>query len=80
MVGDTLSDAVIALDEYLAIEDLYEGELREFIIAIRDKMDRARERIDAATVWGVPIGETDCSKEELAKRSREYAFGEKESW
>ena len=49
MISDVLSDAVIAIDEYLdnpIFNDIYTGEIRKEIDNLRAMMDATRQRLD----------------------------------
>ena len=50
MISDVLAEAVVKIDAYLGA-DLYAGELRARIVAVRDHMDAVRNELDA----GPPI-------------------------
>jgi hypothetical protein len=47
MISDTLADAVVAIDQYLAdFPATYEGDLRERLLMLRDQMDALRKELD----------------------------------
>jgi len=46
MISDTLSDAVYQIDEYLQLEDVYKGDIKDEIIKLRNEMERIRIILD----------------------------------
>lgn len=52
MIGDTLSDAVISLDEYLEA-DMCVEQMHDEIVKLRNEMNRVRERYDYASLTGL---------------------------
>jgi hypothetical protein len=48
MISDTLADAVVEIDQYLAdFPVTYEGDLRERLLTLRNQMDSLRKELDA---------------------------------
>jgi len=48
MISDTLADAVVEIDQFLAdFPATYEGDLRERLLILRDQMDELRRELDA---------------------------------
>ena len=48
MISDTLADAVVEIDQFLAdFPATYEGDLRERLLMLRDQMDALRKELDA---------------------------------